>query len=86
MVIGTLSHAKIILELFLHNDKDKAFSEGGDLSLNPSPPEGETPLTSPLTFIKNEGEELIRKENELYLKLGWLTLNSEPNSKFNLIR
>ena len=30
VVIGTLSHAKIILELLLQNDKAQAFSEGGD--------------------------------------------------------
>ncbi len=31
VVIGTLSHAKIILELLLqNNDKAKAFSQGGD--------------------------------------------------------
>ena len=55
MVIGTLSHAKIILELLLQNDKATAFSEGGDPPLNPPPPEGETP---PLTLINNEGEEI----------------------------
>ena len=47
VVIGTLSHAKIILELLLQNDKAKAFSEGGDSPLNPPPPEGETPSTPP---------------------------------------
>jgi len=30
VIIGTLSHAKIILELLLQNDKAKVFSEGGD--------------------------------------------------------
>ena len=34
-VIGTLSHAKIILELLLQNDKAKAFSEGEDLPSTP---------------------------------------------------
>ncbi len=47
MVISTLSHGKIILELLLQNDKAKAFSEGGDLPLNPPPPEGETLSTPP---------------------------------------
>jgi len=36
VIIGTLSHAKIILELLLQNDKAKAFSEGGD-PLDPTP-------------------------------------------------
>ena len=53
-VIGTLSHSKIILELLLQNDKPQAFSEGGD------------PLVPPLTLIKNEGEELIRKGKEYF--------------------
>ena len=66
-VIVTLSHAKIILELLLQNDKAKAFSVGGDHSLNPPPPEEETPSTPPLTLIKNEGEELIRKGKEYFL-------------------
>ncbi len=60
MVIGTLWHAKIIMELHLQNDKAKAFSEGEDQPLNPPP----------LTLIKNEGEELIRSGKGL----GWLTL------------
>ena len=37
LVIGTLSHAKIILDLLLQNEKAKAFSEGGDHPLNPPP-------------------------------------------------
>ena len=55
VVIGTLSHGKIILKFLLQNDKAKAFSEGGELPLNPPPPEGENPRP-PLTLIKNEGE------------------------------
>ena len=69
MVIGTLSHAKVILQLLLQNDKAKAFSEGGKYL---PPPEGETPSTSPLTLIKNEGEE--KKGKGIFLKLEWLTL------------
>ncbi len=57
--MGTLSHSKIILELLLQNDdKPQAFSEWGDSPLNPPP----------LTLIKNEGEELIRKGKEYFLK------------------
>ena len=48
VVIGTLSHAKIILELLLQNDKAKAFSEGGDHPLNPPPPKGRPPRPPPL--------------------------------------
>ncbi len=46
VVIGTLSHAKIILELLLQNDKAKAFFEGRDPPLKHPPPEGET-LSAP---------------------------------------
>ena len=67
MVIGTLSHSKIILELLLQNDTAKAFSEGGDPPLNPPPPKGETTST-PLLTLKNEGEELRRKGKEYFLK------------------
>ena len=81
VVIGTLSHAKIILELLLQNDKAKAFSEVGDPPLNSPPPEGETPCPPPLTHIKNEGEELIRKGKEYFLTR---KVNpSETKSKFN---
>ena len=45
--MGTLSHSKIISELLLQNDKPKAFSEGGDPPLNPSPSKGETPSPPP---------------------------------------
>ena len=68
-VMGTLSHSKIILELLLQNDKPQAFSEGGDPPLNPPSSQGGDPLDPPLlTLIKNEGEELIRKGKEYFLK------------------
>ncbi len=57
-----------MLELLLQNDKPQAFSEGANPTLNPPPPEGETPRPPPLTLIKNEGEELIRKGKEYFLK------------------
>ncbi len=47
VVIGTLSHSKIILELLLQNDKAQAFYDGGRSPLNPPPPEGETPSITP---------------------------------------
>ena len=83
MIIGTLSHAKIILELLLQNDKAKAFSEGGDPPSTTRPPQkGETPSTPPLTLFKNEGEEIIRKGKEYFLNR---KVNpSETKSKFNL--
>ncbi len=59
--MGTLSRSKIILELLLQNDKPQAFSEGGDTPLN-------FPRTPLLTLIRNEGEELIRKGKEYFLK------------------
>ncbi len=66
VVIGTLSHAKIILELLLQNDKAQAFSEGGDPPLNPLPPEGETPPAPPPPLIKNKRgriKKLLSKKN-----------------------
>ncbi len=65
VVIGTLWHAKIILELLLQNDKVKAFSEGGVPPSTPLLQRGNT-LDSPLMLIKNEGEELIRKGKEYF--------------------
>ncbi len=72
LVIGTLLHAKIILELLLQNDKAKAFSEGGDPPLKLLLLRGRPPQP-PITLINNEGEELIRKGKNIF-KLGWLTL------------
>ncbi len=43
-VIGTFSHAKIILELLLQNDKAKAFSEEGDPPPQPPSSRGGDPL------------------------------------------
>lgn len=67
VVIGTLSHSKIILELLLQNDTAKAFSEGGDPPSTPLLPRGDPPST-PLLTLKNEGEELRRKGKEYFLK------------------
>jgi len=63
--MGTLSHSKTILELLLQNDIPQAFSEGGDPTLLPR---GRPPRPTLLTLIKNEGEELIRKGKEYFLK------------------
>ncbi len=60
-------HFDICDKYILQNDKAKVFSEGGNLPLTPPPTEGETPLTQPLTLIKNEGEELIRKRKDYFL-------------------
>ena len=43
VVSGTLSHAKILLELLLQNDKVQAFSERGDPPLIPPLPRGRPP-------------------------------------------
>ncbi len=60
----------------------QAFSEGGKSPLNPPPSEGGDPLNPPLTLIKIEGEEFIRKGKGYFLNM---KVNpSETKSKFNL--
>ena len=78
--MGRLSHSKIILELLLQNYKPQAFSKGGDPPSNPLLPKGRPPRPQPLTLIKNEGEELIRKGKEYFLT----TKVNPSETKFNL--
>ena len=60
VVIGTLSHAKLIMESLLQNDKAKAFSEGGRSPPQPPSSQGGDPLDPlPLMLIKNEGEGIF---------------------------
>ena len=67
VVIGTLSHAKTYWNNFYRMIKPKLFLRGEIPPSIPLLPNGETPLIPPLTLIKNEGEELIRKGKEYFL-------------------
>ena len=73
VVIGTLSHAKIILELLLQNDKAKAFSEGGDSPSTPSSWGGDSLDPTPDAHQEWRGRD-NKKGKGIFLKLGWLTL------------